>query len=106
LARALCEEYNENSVSAGLGGSPTLVVSTSKSMPPARRVLKGAKFAVMPPPRTRAVTDLSSKSGATTDERVVRLIDERLQAKPLIAIESDRDDFADGLPWKSTMLPS
>jgi hypothetical protein len=39
-----------NSVSAGLCASLRLVVSTARSIPPASSVLKGAKFAVIPPP--------------------------------------------------------
>src|SRR4029077_14730271 len=40
------------------------------------------------------------KACTRTDERVVRLINERLQAKRVVAVEFDPDDFADGLPVK------
>src|ERR1700678_3248043 len=40
------------------------------------------------------------KSSTPADERVVRLVNERLQAKRLIPVELDRNDFADGLPVK------
>src|SRR5580692_11217199 len=76
----------------GIGGVDLQVDATCEQSAQGRQVCGNAVAR-----KGEAQRTYFPKASPPTDEQVVRLIDERLQAKSLIAIEMDRNDLANGL---------